>query len=557
MLLLNLKANYQIVRNLSVNVSVLKERDSNNVSQFNSAQTQQGRGDQGNASRRNTTNSQDLIETTLNYSGKLNNHQITLLGGYSWEENHTEAFTAQNRQFLTDIFSYNNLSAGEGVRAGDVISSASMSRLISFFGRVNYSFKERYILSGVLRKDGSSKFGANNKWGTFPSVSVAWRIIDEPFMANLSPVFDELKLRVGYGVAGNQSGLDPYKSLELVGSSGTYFNGTSWLTAYQVSQNANPDLKWEATSNANIGIDFSIFQGRINGTVEYYDRRTTNLLYTYTVPVPPYMYSSLIANAGTMQNNGVEIMLSGDVIRTNNMRWTATLNGAHNKNTILKLSNSEFTTTSIKLGSAFVRGGANTTTHILEEGRSVGQFYGWKVNGLDANGLYNYVDMDGLPGITEGDKTYIGDAQPKFTAGLDNQITYKNIDFSFFMRGVFGNDLLNFSRLTGSTLMWLPGMQVNAEALTIGLKTSPVFNSFYIEKGTFVRLENVSLAYSFINKLGFNRIRFYFTGQNLLLFTKYQGTDPEVTMTGLAPGVEGRNYYPKSRTYTFGIDVTF
>jgi TonB-dependent starch-binding outer membrane protein SusC len=558
LIMFNLKGTYEIVKNLGLTVSALKEFDSRESSTYNSGQTQQGRNDQGNASRSITSHSQDLLEITSTYAGRfLTDHQVTLLAGYSWEENNNRAAQAQNRKFLTDLFTFNNLVAGENLLSGDVTSSASMYRLISFFGRLNYSFKERYILTATVRRDGSSKFGANNKWGTFPSVSVAWRLSDEPFIQNLLPVLDELKIRAGWGVAGNQTGLDPYKSIETVGSEGMFFYNGSWITAYTVNQNANPNLKWEETSMANIGVDFSFLNARIYGTLEYYDKRTSDLLYNYSVPVPPYMFSTMMANVGTMQNKGVEIMLSGDILRSKNIRWTITANGSFNKNTILKLSSEEFTTTAVKVGSAFVRGGVNTTTHILEEGRPVGQFFGWKVEGLTDAGLYNYIDVDGAAGISESDKTYIGNAQPKFTGGLENQITYKNIDLSFFFRGVFGNDLLNFSRLAGSTLQWLPGQNVNAESLSIGLKTSPVFNSFYIEKGTFVRLENLTLAYNLRNKLGFNNVRFYFTGQNLLLFTKYQGCDPEVSMDGLAPGVESRNYYPKARTYTLGLDLNF
>ncbi|HQK71872.1 MAG TPA: TonB-dependent receptor, partial [Bacteroidales bacterium] len=425
--------------------------------------------------------------------------------------------------------------------------------------RVNYTLNDRYIVSATLRRDGSSKFGENHKWGTFPSISAAWRIGEESFMQGLSNIFDELKLRAGYGLSGNQDGLAPYQSMQLYGASGTYYDNGAWHTAYVVSQNANPNLQWEQTAMANAGIDFSILNARLNGTIEYYNKITSKLLYTYSVPVPPFLYGSMVANVGSMENKGIEFSLTGDIIRSRDIRWTVSLNAAHNKNKITKLSDEEYTTQSIRTGSAWVRGGSANTTHIVEEGKPVGQFFGLECFGLDENGLYKINDMvDGQPGVTVSDYTYIGNAQPKLTYGIDNSFSYKNFELTFFWRGVYGNDVLNFSKMSYATTQWLPGANVLKDALTLGLKQSPFYNSFYIEKGSFLRLENINLAYSFNPRLlGIKSFRVYFTGNNLVLLTKYKGVDPEVPMSGLDPGVEGREYYPKSRTYLFGINVSF
>ena len=278
--------------------------------------TRYGRADNGFAQRLFASSDKNLLETTLNYNRRFGSHSIDLLGGYSYEDNKYQDARARNRYFVTNLFGYNNLGAGEQLLNGDVYSSANMSRLISFFGRVNYSFADRYILSATLRRDGSSKFGPNYKWGSFPSVSAAWRLIDEPFMEGAKSVFDELKIRAGYGVSGNQSGLDPYQSIALYGSSGLYFDNGAWHTAYAVSQNENPNLRWESTSMFNVGVDFSVLNARINGTIEYYDKVTEDLLYKYPVPVPPYMYSEMMANVGSMSNKGIELTLTGDVIRS-------------------------------------------------------------------------------------------------------------------------------------------------------------------------------------------------------------------------------------------------
>jgi len=560
LLFVNGKATLKITNGLSAGINFYKERNSYDAGNYQDSRTRAGRASNGTASRSSSTSNKNLLETTLNYARKFGRHDVNLLGGYSYEDYHYQSAFAQNRYFVTNLFGFNNLGAGEQLLTGDVSSNANMNKLISFFGRINYSFADRYIVSASIRRDGSSKFGPNNKWGTFPSVSAAWRLIDEPFMQSLKGVFDELKLRAGYGVSGNQSGLNPYQSLSLYGSSGLYYDSGSWHTAYGVSQNPNPNLKWESTSMFNVGVDFSLFDARLNGTIEYYSKVTKDLLYNYSVPVPPYMYNTIAANVGSMENKGLELTLTGDVIRKTNLRWTVSVNAAHNENKITSLSNEEYTTSLIKTGSAWVRGGSANTTHIIQEGYQVGQFFGPECLGIDDAGQYIINDMiDGIAGFTIADYTYIGKAQPILTYGISNNISYKNLELSFFIRGVLGNDVLNFSKMSYANLQWLPGANVLNTALTMGLKQSPFYNSFYIEDGSFARLDNLTLAYSLLPKdiLGISRIRVYATTHNLITMTKYKGVDPEVPMSGLDPGVEGREYYPKSRTYILGINVTF
>lgn len=558
-LYVNGKANLTIFTGLTAGINVYKERESYDEANYTDSRTRYGRADNGIASRRFWTRNKNLLETTVNYAKKFGSHDVNVLGGYSYEDFlHEEAF-AQNRFFVTNIFGYNNLNAGEKLQPGDVTSSANMNKLISFFGRVNYSYNDRYIISAALRRDGSSKFGANNKWGTFPSVSAAWRVIDEPFMESIKGTVDELKLRAGWGVSGNQSGLDPYQSMSLYGTSGLYYDNGSWRNSYSVSQNPNPDLRWETTSMFNVGVDFSVLNARISGTIEYYDKVTEDLLYRYPVPVPPYMYSEMYANVGSMSNKGIEFTLTGDIIRKNDFRWTMSINGAHNENKITSLSNDEFTTTEIKTGSAWVRGGSTNTTHIIKEGYQVGQFYGPECTGIDDAGKYIITDVDGNGTITVADYTFIGEAQPKLVYGINNNLNYKNWDLSFFIRGVYGNDVLNFSKMSYANLQWLPGANALKEGVSLGLKQSPFFNSYYIEDGSFARLDNMTLSHTIAPKdmLGISSIRVYGTTHNLFTITKYKGVDPEVPMGGLDPGIEGREYYPKSRTFMLGVNVIF
>ena len=555
----NIKADLTLFEGFTAGINLLKQRSMNDYGQYLDSQTERGRNDQGFAQRTNWTSDKNLLETTLNYRKEMDSHTLNVLAGYSYEDNYYQNSGAQNRQFVTNFFGYNNMAAGENLRSGDVWSGANMNKLISFFGRVNYSYLEKYILTVSVRQDGSSKFGANHKWATFPSISAAWRVNEESFLKG-ADYLDDLKLRVGYGVSGNQDGIDPYRSLQLYGASGQYYDNGKWYRAYQISQNANPDLKWEETAMFNAGIDFSFLNSRVSGTIEYYDKTTNDLLYTYAVPVPPYLYPSMLANVGSMSNKGIELLLSGDIIRTNDLRWTASLNMAHNKNKITKLSSEEFSTSSIKTGSAWIRGGSDNTTHIVEEGREVGTFYGWLCNGLDENGKYIMDDMiDGKAGLTNDDRTYIGSAQPKLTYGLANIVTWKNWELNFFFRGVYGNDLLNFSKMSYATTQWLPGANVLKEALTSGLTDNPKYSSYYIEKGSFLRLDNASLGYTFdvsgIKEI--QKLRVYVTGQNLFTITNYTGLDPEIEMSGLDPGIEGRDYYPKSRTISVGVNISF
>ena len=555
----NIKADLTLFEGFTAGINLLKQRSMNDYGQYLDSQTERGRNDQGFAQRTNWTSDKNLLETTLNYRKEMDSHTLNVLAGYSYEDNYYQNSGAQNRQFVTNFFGYNNMAAGENLRSGDVWSGANMNKLISFFGRVNYSYLEKYILTVSVRQDGSSKFGANHKWATFPSISAAWRVNEESFLKG-ADYLDDLKLRVGYGVSGNQDGIDPYRSLQLYGASGQYYDNGKWYRAYQISQNANPNLKWEETAMFNAGIDFSFLNSRVSGTIEYYDKTTNDLLYTYAVPVPPYLYPSMLANVGSMSNKGIELLLSGDIIRTNDLRWTASLNMAHNKNKITKLSSEEFSTSSIKTGSAWIRGGSDNTTHIVEEGREVGTFYGWLCNGLDENGKYIMDDMiDGKAGLTNDDRTYIGSAQPKLTYGLANIITWKNWELNFFFRGVYGNDLLNFSKMSYATTQWLPGANVLKEALTSGLTDNPKYSSYYIEKGSFLRLDNASLGYTFdvsgIKEI--QKLRVYVTGQNLFTITNYTGLDPEIEMSGLDPGIEGRDYYPKSRTISVGVNISF
>lgn len=557
---------FNLAEGLDIKTMLYKERRAEEGSRYNNSETEAGRDDGGYAQRENRIWDKHLMEWLLDYStsfGANEQHGFNAMAGYSWEENEYSYMMAANRSFTTDLLGANNLASGQGLRPTDVGSARNMSRLISFFGRVHYSYQSKYMVTATVRRDGSSKFGANHKWGIFPSVSAAWGITEEAFMNDVEWV-DEMKLRVGYGVTGNQSGLDPYKTLQLYGTSGTYYDNGAWLTAYRINQNANPDLKWEETAMFNVGLDFFLFNNRLSGTIEWYDKRTKDMLYTYRVPTPPFLHSEMMANVGDMKNTGIELALSLDAIKTSDFRWNTSVTAAHNKNEITSLSDDVYTTSRILVGDAWVRGGSGRTTHVVEEGYPVGQFYGPEFIRIDEDGKYVFRDSEGneTNAVTAEDYTYIGSAQPDLTFGWSNLFRYKRWDMSFFLRGTFGNKVLNMGRMTYGHPGYLIGANALNDPLIHQLKVVPEYSSLYVEDASHIRLDNASIGYTFKteNLNWLENARVYATGQNLFLITKYKGLDPEVDENrnnGLAPGVEDREYYPKARTYSVGITLTF
>ena len=552
---------YDIIDGLNIKANLYKSRTANDRSAWNAATNYGGSGSNSNATRENTTNDRILMEWTLNFDKTFGDHKVGALAGYSWENNEYASHYSYREDFAVTSMGADNIQTGSnnGLKSGNITSARNAYKLISFFGRATYSYKERYMLTATIRRDGSSKFGKNHKWGTFPSVSAAWGISQEAFMENVNWV-DDLKLRVGYGVTGNQDGLSPYKSLELYQAYGTY--GVDQRTACRVSQNANPDLKWEATHMFNIGLDFSLFHGRFGGTIEYYSKKTKDMLYNYSVPTPTYVYNSIAANVGDMTNKGIELSLNWNVIKTRDFDWTTVLTLSHNENKVTRLSNDFYATSAVYTGNPWIRGQSGQTSHIVEEGRSLGNFYNLKCTGLDADGHFIYEDVDGDGVISDNDRTYIGNALPKAEFGWTNNFTWKNWDFSFFLRGTIGNKVLNNPLAAYGTPNYITGTNAMKNDNLTKIAESAKVSSFWIENGSFARLDNMTLGYTFdVKKIDWlSKARLYVTAQNLFVITGYTGLDPEVnysSTSGLSPGIEAREYFPKSRSFTFGVNLTF
>lgn len=561
---------YTIIEGLTAKVNLYKSRFSSDYSEWQDPRNSRGDDNNGLAVRQNRTWDRELMEWTANYNKAFGNeeqHKIDAVIGYSWETNKYANQYAKATDFAVGSMGADNIQAGNLLKIGNVTSSRNEYKLISMFARAHYSYKEKYMLTATVRRDGSSKFGANNKWGTFPSVSGAWGISQESFMEDAKWIND-LKLRAGYGVTGNQDGLQPYKSLELYQASGTYYSNGSQLTAFKVAQNANPNLKWEQTSMLNVGLDFTLFNSRLNGTIEWYSKQTSDMLYTYKVPTPTYVYDQIAANVGDMSNKGIEILLNLDVIRNKNFTWNTSINLAHNKNKITKLSNDLYSTDRVYVGDPWIRGASGVTSHVVEEGYPVGQFFMLKCDGIDENGKFIIEDINGDGQITDDDRTYCGDAQPDLTYGWNNTFSWKNWDASFFIRGTIGNKVLNNPVAAYGNNTYISGCNAMKNDNLMTMRENSRVCSYYIENGSFARLDNMSIGYTFNTKNidWLEKARVYVAAQNLFVITGYSGLDPEVENfrgeasdadAGLSPGIEPRNYMPKARSFTFGVNLTF
>ncbi len=562
---------YTVIDGLNIRANLYTSRNYDERMRYQNFETKPGKSDHGYAQKETRGRFRNLMEWVADYEKAFGNngeHKVQGMAGYSWEENKDTRTMAQNRNFLINDLKWNNLQSGSGLKDGDVESSSNSYKLISLFARAHYSYNEKYMITATVRRDGSSKFGANHKWGIFPSVSAAWGISQESFMENITWIND-LKLRAGYGVTGNQSGLRPYKSLQLYGRENIYYDSGTWATAYKINQNANPDLKWESTGMLNIGLDFTLFNNRVNGTIEWYDKKTSDMLYTYRVPTPPYVHNRMQANVGDMKNTGIEFLLNIDIFRTKDFTWTTSINAAHNKNEVTRLSNDIYTTDRIYTGNPWIRGGSNITSHVVEEGYPIGQFYLLECVGIDENGKYIMVDQNGDGQITEDDRTYMGDSQPDLTFGWNNSFKYKQWDFSFFLRGSIGQKVLNNPRAAYANNTYLIGANAMNDPLVYQLTESSRMCSLYLENASYARLDNLSLGYTFNlkNKNWIEKLRVYAAAQNLFVITGYKGLDPEVELffntnmddddIGLSPGIEPRQFQPKPRTFTFGVNLTF
>ncbi len=503
-----------------------------------------------------------LYENTLSYERKIfQDFNIAAVAGYSYQSFLYNGVIVRAGDFLSDVNSDNIFNAAD-FKNGKAFSSSykNGSRLIAFFGRVNLNYKDMAFLSASLRREGSTQFGENNKWGMFPAVSAGLdvtRVIDIPSV-------NTLKLRGSYGVTG---ALPPssYLSLFLYGPTGRSFlyNGV-YIPAYEPTQNSNPDLKWERKAEFDVGLDFTLLDNRLTGSFDYYNRKTTDLLFNATVPVPPFPTDRRWMNIGTLENKGVELLLGYDVFKNKEFSWNTSVNFSTYNVKLAKL-NKDLAGTVIGASNLGSPGQEQTQITRAVEGEKIGIIWGAIYMGLDQNGKFLFDDGTGKPVLSDAYKTKIGNGLPKFELGWTNTIKYKNFDLNFFLRGQFGHDLVNTYRAffeTSQSTVIASYNVVKTKYFDPALKSPLTFSSLYVEDASFVKLDNATLGYNFNFKNGVIKgLRAFITGQNLFVITDYTGVDPEVRYAYggniLAPGVDARDTWVRTRAYTLGVNLKF
>lgn len=520
------------------------------------------------------TKMEKLMELTAQYNKEIGAHKFSVLGGYSYNETDFEELWIDNYGFQDDYFGgWHNIGIGSALKDGkaNIGSKKTPTNLIGFFGRATYSFKNRYLLMGALRYEGASQlWGTDNAWGLFPSISVGWRITEQAFMKN-QKIFDDLKLRVGYGVTGSQP-KDPFLGVAMLKYGSYAFVNGNWVQTIVPASNPNPDLKWEEKKETNIGLDFVSWGGRLSGSIDYYNRDVDGLIYEYGVPTPPNLYNKTMANGGTMRNRGVEVLVTVVPVQNKDFEWSTTGTFSLNSNKLISLSGSIFKSDYDYFNTGTVEySGQVADSHRVQVGESIGNFYGFKVVDVDSEGRWIYEDRNGelvnYKDFTHApeDKHVIGNGLPKWYAGWNNTLRYKNFDLNVTMRGAFGFQIINGGRMNYENVKnsRFENRLKSVNDLVFGKHTlspevEPEFNSYYVEDGDYWKIDNITLGYSF-GQVGkyIKSLRIYGSVLNALTITGYKGIDPEVSTDGLTPGYDTRDRYPSVRSFTFGVNVKF
>ncbi|MBI9033610.1 MAG: SusC/RagA family TonB-linked outer membrane protein [Bacteroidales bacterium] len=569
-LLGNFKADLKIFEGLTGSVNLAYIRDDNENFYFEPraafSNTTLGLG------RRSYDNHESkLLESTLNYQKKINNtHNINLVGGYAYQMDTYDGFTAEGKNATSDLIQSNNLESFLELNPGSIKSYKNEFILISFFGRAIYDYKSKYYLTATLRRDGSSKFGSNNEWGWFPSASLSWNIKNEDFLKDVNFI-DQMKLRIGYGITGNQD-IPVYVDAVYRRPAGPTIDPETGEPAivYEVAGdvNANPDLKWEENAELNIGLDFGILNNRISGSIEYYRKQTYDLIYQYSVPVPPNKSRYTYANGGIIENNGLEMSLQAFVIDRHNFDYKTVLTFSSNKPVTKTLSTDIYNVTNIRINQVEGRGlvGGINNTFLIGEGIQLGSWYMPEYAGLSSDGQFLFHSKTG--GVTrdvqKAELRHVGNAQPDFQIGWSNYFTFGRFDASISLRAVYGYKVMNVTKMVFGNPQDLPTLNVLESALDEwdrGLNDNPTVSSYYLEDASFIKIDNISFGYNFeLPKSNYiTSLRVYASSSNLFTFTKYTGLDPELSYSenSLEFGLDNYDVYPKTRTITIGVNAKF
>ena len=506
------------------------------------------------------------LEWLVNYTLTMDKHQLKAVLGYSWERSKWEQSGNENMGFVYDSMGWYGIGNGTYLSEGkaNLWGGSSESTLIGFFGRLNYNYNDMLYASASMRREGSTKFGVNKKWGSFPSASLAWEIANTPFAEGIKPTFQSLKPRISYGVTG-RSDFDAYRSLSTYSGYGVYLIDNEWIKGYAPSLNANPDLAWEKSTAFNVGVDFVAFDSRLRGSVEYFDRRSQDLLYNYTAPQPPFIYNTILVNVGTTKNTGIEASLEYDVLSKTAFKWTTGVNWSMGETKLTKLSSDVYQMAYLDL---YQKPGPGSSEYFfrIEEGGKIGQFYGYEHAGVDKNGMLMVYDNEGkAQPAAQADPSWkrnIGNGAPKHFLSWSNSFKYKNWDLSMLFRSALGFQIFNM-RKYGMGLQGAGTDNVLRTAYTeySDIKSSgSVVSSYFLENGSYFKLDNVTLGYNFTpkNRQLIESLRVYLTAKNLFTITGYDGNDPSiVTSTGITPGIDTNSAYPQATQVSLGVTLRF
>jgi TonB-dependent starch-binding outer membrane protein SusC len=505
-----------------------------------------------------------LMDINLSYKHDFGKSHLDATAVYEWQAQTYNGDFVQGRGFVNDLASYNALQLGDisKVLQGDISSYKNDRRLISLLGRVNYSYDDKYLFTASLRRDGATVFGVNDKVGSFPSAAVAWRITQEDFMKD-QHLFSNLKLRVGYGITGNQQGIGPQNSIALVGQAGTVFFGGTTIPNYAATQNSNLNLRWETKKMANAGLDFGLFNDRLTGTVDVYTSNTDNLLFNYTVPLEgPFLTTNILANVGSLQNRGIELSLAYRVIQSDKVTLTLAGNASFMSSKVLSLGGN---IEGYDIPTNYV--GLKTPNVYLVVGKPIDSYLILKHSGVNAQGVETVVGEDASGNVDQGPQSKYrydeGQALPKYNYAFTPTFTYKNFDATMVWRGSGGNKIYDGVRADLSLLENIGKQNVLTSAIPTGIHSSPFASDEWLESGNFLRWENLSFGYkvNLTDVKYISALRFSLTGQNLAIITKYKGIDPEVNTSGGGTQNSGDysggdfGIYPRVRTFAIGVNV--
>lgn len=522
-------------------------------------------GREGEATRSYSKERQQILEWLTNYQIGFRGHNLKAMLGYSHQYSQYSGMNLENKDFPNDGLGADNMGSGEYAKDEGQVGMGSYkndAKLISFFGRISYDYKSKYLFTASLRHEGSSKFGVNQKWGNFPAFSLGWRISEEAFMRDIKWI-DELKLRGDFGVTGNQN-FDSYKSLNTMSGFGYYYYNGKYFQVWGPSKNVNSDLKWEKGKNWNIGLDFGLFNNSVYGSLNYYNRRQQDLLGNYKVSVPPYLFDETFVNVGTMKNSGFELDITWNAVKTRDFDYSLSVVGATMENKFVNFSNSQF------VGQDFydVCGTQDPYPYHylqrIEKGKRLGNFYMLKYAGIDADGDWIVYDKDGdlinADAATDADRQVVGNGLPKFTGSMTHNFRYKNLDLSLFFRGAFGYDIFNIHDFYYGTKSFIGNVLEKAYGKNDQINANPAVTDYFLERGDYLKLDMLTLGYTLSTQYKFlSKIRVYGTAKNLFTITKFSGIDPSsYQINGLEPGATGsRSYYPSTRQFILGVQVDF